>query len=448
MLKKTLEKYMLEPFERYFKLESSSGVVLLIATLIALLISNSPWADSYYNFWHQESGIQINESFKVNAPLIHWVNDGLMAIFFFHIGLEIKRELLVGHLSSFQKASLPILAALGGILLPVIIYILFNNNPQVDNGWGIPMATDIAFSLAILKLLGKKVPIGLKVFLTTFAIADDIGAVLVIALFYSSDIHWDLIILSLLILAMLLILSKFGLYSKYIFFPANCIIWFLFLESGIHPTLSGILVAFTIPIQRRSNFNDFFHQITHSIKELNKSRSANPQINIPLNIKQVNIVEKLEVLIKGIRSPLQNLERKLHVYVAFGILPLFALANAGVSFTSQCSNCFDLSLLIGASLLLGKCIGISLLSFLAVKLKIAVLPEGVNYGQIIGVSVLGGLGFTMAIFITNLAFFDIQYINAAKIGILIASVLAGIIGYLIIRFYIQPKRMAKQTITE
>ncbi len=439
MLKKTIEKYMLEPFERYFKLESSSGVVLLIATIIALVISNSVWADSYYLFWHQESGIKINESLEISEPLIHLINDGLMAVFFFHIGLEIKRELLVGHLSSIRKASLPIVAALGGILIPVFIYILFNDNPEVERGWGIPMATDIAFSLAILKLIGKHVPIGLKVFLTSFAIADDIGAVMVIALFYSSQIHWNLILISMLILGILLLLSKLGLYTKYIFFPANCIIWFLFLKSGIHPTLSGILIAFTIPIQRGSNFNQFFEQISKSINELGNTRSTTPQINLPLSIGQVIIVENLEVLIRGIRSPLQNLERRLHAYVAYGILPLFALANAGVNFSGQCDNCYDLSLLIGVALVLGKCIGIILLSYIAIKLRIAVLPHGVNFGQILGVGVLGGLGFTMSIFITNLAFQDLNYINAAKMGILIGSLIAGILGYIIIKYYIHQK---------
>ncbi len=445
MLKETIEKYMLEPFEQYFKLESSSGVVLFIATLIALGLSNSDLAEQYHNFWIQETGIKINQTFQLQKPLIHWINDGLMAIFFFVIGLEIKRELLVGHLSSFKKASLPIVAAFGGILAPILIYIIFNTNPATEGGWGIPMATDIAFSLAILKLLGRHVPIGLKVFLTTFAIADDIGAVLVISLFYSTEIHWDLILISLLILTFLLTLGKLGFYSTYIFLPANCIIWLLFLESGIHPTLSGILVAFTIPIQRRSNFNQFFKKISESIFELNKSRSASPQVNLPLSKTQVNIVENLEVLIKNIRSPLQHLEVKLHSFVAFGILPLFALANAGVNFSIDSTESFDLAFLISCSLIIGKCLGITLLCYLAVKLKLAELPKGVNFGQIIGVGVLGGLGFTMSIFITNLAFFDPSIINASKMGILIGSLISGILGYSIIRYYIHPKRQSKNS---
>ncbi len=432
MIKK-VERILVSPIERFIKLESFSGILLFVGTIAALILANSVFSDAYFDFWNNKIGLETT-TFHFSKPIILWVNDGLMAIFFFLIGLEIKREILVGELNSMRKASLPIFAAIGGIVIPVSLYFILNQNPETLKGWGIPMATDIAFTLAILKLLGNRVPMGLKIFLTAFAIVDDLGAVLTIAIFYSEEIKWTLIGFAIGLFALLIIFNLLKLYSKYVFFVISVIIWVLFLKSGIHPTIAGVLVAFTIPIQRKIGTNEYFKEINQIssafLDSCDKKQSDDKKL---LSGKQISYLNDLAEWSDKVQSPLQILEHRLHHWIAYIILPVFALANAGVALNSSVEFDTAMILNITISLIIGKSIGIVLFSFLSVKLRLADLPNGVNWRQIIGVSFLAGLGFTMSIFITNLAFVEQHYIDSAKLGIILASLIAGLIGYLILR---------------
>lgn len=420
----------LKPIEKFLKVELSGSNLLFAMTFLALVWANSPFSESYHELWHHKLTIGIGD-FVLSKSLLLWINDGLMAIFFFVIGLEIKREILVGELTSFRKASLPIFAALGGMAGPVIVFLLINNKAETVQGWGIPMATDIAFSLGILQLLGKRAPISLKIFLTAFAIIDDIGAVLVIAIFYSSDIHVNLIIISLSIWLSLLVMGLLKFYSKYIFLIAGFIIWVLLLKSGIHPTLAGIMLAFTIPVQQRKKVKEFMGEIQSSIGILCKEEPANKKGF--LTHEQLEAANELDDSATAIKSPLQHLETKLHGWVSMIIIPLFALANAGITFEREMFANINVSLAIALALILGNVAGITLMSFLTLKLKIADLPDNTNFKHIFGMAFLGGVGFTMSLFISNLAFVDEALINAAKLGILAGSLVAGILGYTMIR---------------
>ncbi|MDA3892849.1 MAG: Na+/H+ antiporter NhaA [Salinivirgaceae bacterium] len=418
--------YIKKPFEAFFKLESSGSILLFVATVLAIVIANSPLADTYNYILEQPLKIGFT-TFKLEKPLILWVNDGLMAIFFFVIGLEIKREILVGELNSLQKASLPIFGAIGGMVIPVALFVVLNGANEGGEGWGIPMATDIAFTLGILQILGKRVPIGLKVFLTAFAIVDDIGAVLVIAIFYSGTIQWGLIGIAMLLLAVLVVFGLLSRYNKYIFFLFGFTIWVLFLKSGIHPTIAGILVAFTIPVSRKINTFKFYRRAQNSIEQMKCGEDDEPEFVTDI---QCGALSNLQGLIEKTISPLQLLEHKLHGYVTYMIVPVFAFANAGVNLSG---DIIPLSWNIALSMVFGKSIGIIFLTVLAIKLGWARLPENVTLQQIIGVAFLGGLGFTMALFISGLAYTDPILVVGSKTGILIGSFAAGLIGYVILR---------------
>ena len=424
-------KKILTPIQKFVRIESLSGMLLFGATVLALILANSPLADRFQSLWQYEIGISTS-GFELIKPLILWINDGLMAIFFFLIGLEIKRELLIGELNSLKKASFPLFAAVGGMLVPVLFFLVMNKNPDNAHAWGIPMATDIAFSLAILTLLGKRVPIGLKVFLIAFAIVDDLGAVMVIALFYSESIKWSLIGISLLLLAILFFLSYRKIYVHGLFLVFGIVIWVLFLKAGIHPTIAGVLMALTIPIRQQigtETYVDNLRDIVDGIEE-----SADPKSPL-LSKKQIEGIDSLEDWTEKVQSPLQHLEHKLHNWVAFLIMPLFALSNAGVGFLGGESMDGSLGGIIAISLIIGKLIGVTLFAWMAVKFGFAELPEEVNFKQVIGVSLLAGVGFTMSIFVANLAFFGNDYLlDSAKAGILIGSLIAGVAGYLVLRF--------------
>jgi NhaA family Na+:H+ antiporter len=425
-----IEKILITPFQKFVRIESFSGILLFLATIIALVWANSSFSDSYTALWQYKIGFST-EDYSLSKPLILWINDGLMAVFFFLIGLEIKRELLIGELNSVKKAAFPFFAAIGGMSVPVIIFLILNNNPDTLSGWGVPMATDIAFTLAILKLLGKRVPLSLKVFLTAFAIVDDLGAVLVIALFYSSSIQWTLISIAILLLLLLAFLSYKEIYLKYLYFLVGVVVWFLFLKSGIHPTIAGVLLAFTIPIRQKMDMKTFIVRLKRIVNNIERPS----EINRPLLTKyQIEQIDDLEDWTSDVQSPLQHLEHKLHNWVAYFIMPVFALSNAGVVFSGNMNLDYSLMTNLALSLILGNCIGVMAFSFLGIKLKIAALPEGVTYWQILGIAVLAGVGFTMSIFIANLAFLDNpQLVDSAKIGILIGSAIAGILGYIILR---------------
>lgn len=426
-----IEKIILNPFQKFVKIESLSGILLFGATILALIWANSPYASIYHDLWEYKVGFS-SEGFKLSKPLILWINDGLMAIFFFVIGLEIKRELRIGELNSIKKASMPIMAAVGGMIIPVLLFLLLNDDPATANGWGVSMATDIAFSLAILQLLGKRVPLSLKIFLTAFAIIDDIGAVLVIALFYSSSIHWNLIGIAFVLLLFLFGMSYFKIYYKYITVIFGIIIWVLFLKAGIHPTIAGVLLAFTVPIHQRMSMSENIGQL-HNI--LNNIRNAKVVDEPVLTKEQIHEIDNLEDWTCKVQSPLQHLEHKLHNWVAYFIMPLFAFANAGVTLQLDMDLNTSLILTIIVALFIGKLFGVSLFTWLGIRLKLIEKPNDISYQQIIGVGALAGVGFTMSIFIANLAFDDDPVLlGSAKIGIILASVIAGIIGYMILRF--------------
>ncbi|MFG6685419.1 Na+/H+ antiporter NhaA [Mariniflexile sp. HNIBRBA6329] len=425
-----VQKIILSPFQKFVKIESFSGILLLLATILALIWANSPFSESYQSLWQYKVGF-TTESFELNKPLILWINDGLMAIFFFLIGLEIKREFLIGELNSMKKLAFPLFGALGGIIVPVLFFFILNKNPETLQGWGIPMATDIAFSLALLKVLGNRVPLSLKIFLTAFAIVDDLGAVLVIALFYSSNIQLGLLGMALLLLVVLYVLSFKGYYSKFIMIFLGIIIWTLFLKSGIHPTLAGILLAFSVPIRQKIKTPEFIDNlvtITNNIKQASVSKKP------ILSKEQIQQIDDLEDWTNKYQSPLQHLEHNLHDWVAYFIIPLFALANSGVILNSDMDIEMALVINISICLVLGKSIGITSIIFIARKLKLIEVPDDISNQQIVGVSFLAGIGFTMAIFIASLAFTDSpKYIDSAKIGILIGSVIAALMGYIILR---------------
>lgn len=426
-----IDKIILSPFQKFVKIESFSGILLFGATLVAMIWANSDYSDSYLSLWQFDVGISA-EDFDFTKPLILWVNDGLMAVFFFLIGLEIKRELLIGELNTLKKATFPLFAAAGGMLFPLAVFLVLNSSPETVDGWGIPMATDIAFTLAILKFLGKRVPLSLKIFLTAFAIVDDLGAVLVIAIFYSTGIDWLLILLAMVPLVLLLVLAYRGIYIKYLWITIAIVIWFLFLKSGIHPTIAGVLMAFTIPIRQKIKMEDFTKSLANIAERFNQTERDYLPI---LSREQMEQMDDLEDLAEKFNSPLQRLEHGLHGWVAYFIMPIFALANAGVVFTADMDLNIPLIVNIAIALFLGKGIGIALMSYLSVKLKIATLPDGINYQQIIGVAILAGVGFTMSIFIANLAFAGNPiFIDSSKVGIIIGSVVSGMVGYIILRW--------------
>ncbi|WP_179374572.1 Na+/H+ antiporter NhaA [Winogradskyella wichelsiae] len=424
-----IKRVFLTPFQKFVQFESFSGILLLFATIIALVWANSPFGDIYRDLWQYDVGI-VTENFEFKKPLILWINDGLMAIFFFLIGLEIKRELVIGELNTPKKIAFPLVGAIGGMVVPVLFFLLINQNPETTHGWGIPMATDIAFSLAILNVLGNRVPLSLKIFLTAFAIVDDIGAVLVIALFYSGSIKITLLLIAAALLAVLYFLSYKGIYSRFLLFFFGIAVWFLFLKAGLHPTIAGILLAFSVPIRQKIKTATFLEQLERVFNRIKKASVLKAPI---LSTEQIQLIDDLDDWSAKFQSPLQHLEHSLHGWVAYFIIPIFALANAGVLISG--SEGLDTMLVINivVSLILGKGIGITLIVFLAKKIKLIEVPSDIKFIQIIGVAFLAGIGFTMAIFIASLAFESTpEYIDSAKIGILIGSFISAIIGYVIL----------------
>ncbi|ETN96073.1 Na+/H+ antiporter NhaA [Zhouia amylolytica] len=430
-----IQKVFISPFQRFVKIESLSGILLFCAAVIAVIWANSPFSESYTDLWNFKIGIS-SENFELQKPLLLWVNDGFMAIFFFLIGLEIKRELLIGELNSVKKMAFPFVAALGGMLIPMFFFMFLNANPETSNGWGIPMATDIAFSLAVLKLLGNRIPLSLKIFLTAFAIVDDIGAVLVIAVFYTNNIAIDMIIYGAVLLLVLYYLTYKGIYSKYFLFGTGIIVWVLFLKSGVHPTIAGILLAFAVPIRQRISTKTFVSNLSSITNKIQKGVIEDEPV---LSKEQIAEIDNLEEWTDKFQSPLQHLEHKLHDWVAYFIIPIFALANAGVSLSSDAGIDTALALNITLCLIFGNSIGITTLVLLTNKLKIIEIPEDISKAQILGVACLAGIGFTMAIFVASLAFSDTPiYVDSAKIGILAGSMLSALLGYTILRITSKP----------
>ncbi|MCU0788552.1 MAG: Na+/H+ antiporter NhaA [Verrucomicrobia bacterium] len=416
---------LLRPFQALLHAEASGGVLLLGATSLALAWANSPWASGYFALWHYSLTIGI-EHLSLTKSLHHWINDGLMAVFFFMVGLEIKREFLVGELASARKAALPIAGALGGMLLPAGIYLLGNFGGEGSRGWGIPMATDIAFAMGMLALLGDRVPAGLKVFLTALAIADDIGAVLVIALFYTDNISLVALGAGGAFLVGLITMNLLGVRRPLPYLLLGLGLWAAFLESGIHATIAGVLAAMTVPARTRLDPAAFLKDARNILRAFEAEGDA----HILHSGRRQAAVTTLEAACEHVQSPMQRLEHSLLPWVKVFIMPVFALANAGVALDAQFVAAFGDPITLGiiGGLVLGKPLGITLAAWLAIKANLAELPERVGWAQLAGAGILAGIGFTMSLFIANLAFGGTPRLALSKAGILTASLIAGLSG--------------------
>ena len=413
--------------------ESTAGIVLLISAVIAMIWANSAWSDSYHHLWEYKISIQAGE-YGISKTLHEWINDGLMAMFFFVIGLELKREIMAGELSDMGKAMLPLIAAFGGMLLPALIYFLFNPVGPESNGWGIPMATDIAFALGIMSLLGNRVPLSLKIFLTALAIADDIGAVLVIAFFYTSNISMISLGVGGLFLILLLAANYIGVRSTLFYGLVGIAgVWLAFLMSGVHATIAGVLAAFAIPARTKIDEEKFIQVLEDQLLQFH---AIPPNDVTLLEPAQYKVIEKINRLTKAAGTPLQKLEYKLHPWVSYLVMPLFAFSNSGITLHSGFLNdILSSSITVGVllGLVAGKFIGVLIFCWVAVKTKVAALPHGVTWKQVIGVALLAGIGFTMSLFVTTLAFKDAQLVTDAKLGIFIASIISGAVGYFVLK---------------
>lgn len=431
--KHTLIERWLHPVRNLLQYQSTAAVIIFICVVIAMLWANSHWSESYFALWETIFSISIG-SFSISESFHTWINDGLMAVFFFSVGLEIKRELLGGELSSFKKAMLPIGAAVGGMLFPALIYLSLNFGTDAQQGWGIPMATDIAFALGILSLLGDRIPVSVKIFLTALAIVDDLGAVLVIAFFYTSNIFLDDLMWGFLFLAVLLIANWVGVRKQMFYLIVSTLgLWLAFFFSGVHPTIAGVLAAFAIPGRVNMNEKLFLYNI-QILTRLFKRANRNDNTFVTHN--QLEILESIKEVSSDAETPLQKVEYAVSGFVSYFVLPLFALANAGVELHGDALAIFlnPVSMGIGLGLIVGKFVGIIGVSKLMVLLGFAELPDKSTWMHIYGVAFIAGVGFTMSLFITELAFIDETILYLSKISILITSVLAGGIGYIILRY--------------
>lgn len=431
MKKSPLDIYLLLPVKNFIEKKTSVGILLIMAATLAIIVANSPLAEGYHSFWKQYIHIGF-EDFVIKKSLLHWINDGLMSMFFFLVGLELKRELMYGELASFRGAMLPVVSAIGGMVVPALIFFLFTQETDAVSGWGIPMATDIAFALGILYLLGDKVPLSLKIFLTAVAIVDDLGAVLVIAFFYTSDISMNSLALGAFFLLVLLGANRIGIRNT-IFYAIMGIggLWLAILLSGVHATIAAVLAAFTIPTSKRINTSLFLRKV-----RLLSSKIKRLQWPSKLKTEEKDeivsaTIEKFSHLTEDATPPLQRLEHALHPLVSFIILPLFAFANAGVTIDAEAFSYFKSPVTLGVifGLIFGKIAGIFLFARIMVLLNVCSLPKGISWKHVFGLGFLAAIGFTMSLFITDLAYVNAVYETQAKIGILSASVIAGVFGY-------------------
>ena len=416
-----------------FHSSTKAAAFMLLAAIVALVVANTAFYDQFYAFWHTEVGFFFGEA-TAEMSLAHVINDIFMAVFFLLVGLEIKYEMTVGELTNIRQALLPIVAAFGGVFFPIVIYLIFNaTNPDTAHGWGVPTATDIAFALGIMALLGNRVPNGIRVFLSTLAVADDIIAILVIAVFYGQSPSAFWLIAAAVVFIALIVMNRRHVYSLTPYILVGIVLWYCVFMSGVHSTIAGVLLAFAIPSGSRVNLKSFISWSGNRIKEAKELYEPNDPV-----IGQKDYIKTVSSLSRGARQvvpPATRLENKLYPWVYFAILPLFALTNADVSFVDgSLGNIFADPALYGVffGLLLGKPIGIMLFSFIIVKTKLASLPEHANWGHMFGAGILGGVGFTMAIFVANLAFDDPAIVTTAKLAILSASLIAGVVGFLVL----------------
>ncbi len=428
---------VLRPFLEFAKIEASGGILLVACALVALVWANSPWRDFYHHLWETQLTVGFG-GHQISKPLEFWINDGLMAVFFFVVGLEIKREFLAGELASVRHAALPIAAAFGGMLVPALIFYAFNRGTGFVAGWGIPMATDIAFALGALALLGKGIPVSLRIFLTALAIVDDLGAVLVIAVFYTADLNFHALGLGAVFFAALIAANAIGARWRWLYAILGAGLWMCFLESGIHATVAGVLCALAIPVRTRLDGPAFLKNIRLFAAEFEQRQEQSPELFGDAG--KLAYVGAMEQACEFVQPMAQRMEQRLHVVVAFAIMPLFALANAGVHLEGSLWEAVRQPVALGviAGLVVGKQIGITLFSFVVVKLGFAVLPKGASWRLLYGVSWLGGIGFTMSLFIASLAFPGEQSaLDLAKAGILLASLIAGVIGFVLLKKWIR-----------
>ena len=431
---------ILRTMRNFSSMNIAASILLFVAAIAAAIIANSPVAPVYQEFLLHELHLQIG-NFNLlshggeNLRMIEFINDGLMTIFFLLVGLEIKRELLVGELSSFRKAALPFIAACGGMLFPVIVYMsICPPGSAGSQGLAIPMATDIAFSLGVLSLLGSRVPLSLKIFLTAFAVVDDIGGILVIALFYSSHVSYGYILIAALLYVLLYFIGKRGTTNKIFFLVIGVVIWYLFLQSGIHSTISGVILAFVIPAKPRLYVGKYIEHIRHTIAGFPVVESG----SIVLTNEQIAKLKEVESASDRVISPLQS----LHGAVNYLILPLFAFVNAGVVFSGGGELVGSVGMAVAAGLLFGKFAGIYFFTWLAIKIKLTPMPPGMTWKNLSGIALLGGIGFTVSLFIANLSF-GANYpvlLNQAKFGVLSGTILSGLLGYIVLRIVLPVRK--------
>lgn len=443
---------ILKPLRRFAIQKPNASLLLFAATIVAMVLANSPWADRYHQLLAFPIDLQAGQfnffaHHGVTMSMLAFVNDALMAVFFFVIGLEIKQEVLIGELSSVRKALLPIIAACGGMIVPVLFYMLVCNTPPEVNGAAIPMATDIAFALAVLGLLGKRVPLSMRIFLTALAVVDDIGGIIIIALFYSGHIAFEPLLISLIVLALLYVGGKFRVHNRLFFYIGGFIVWLLFLESGIHPTIAGVLIAFTVPARPVVKLDDFTCDMTGYLNMLDYTEVRQSRKAEVLTPTQIQVLNNIHTLADKTISPLQTIADKLHPLVNYVILPLFAFVNAGVTFGDiQPQTLVNVPLAVFVGLFVGKTLGIFSFSYLFACTPFASMPTGMSKRNLFGVSMLGGIGFTVALFIANLSFdgstaAGADLLNQAKLGVFTGSFISGLCGYLVLKWVLPKEKV-------
>jgi NhaA family Na+:H+ antiporter len=416
---------VLLPAQAFIHTQALGGIVLMAAAVAAIVWANSPWDDSYVNLWETTVSIDVN-IFSIDEDLRHWINDGLMVVFFFVVALEIKRELVLGELSEPRRAALPVTAALGGMIVPAAIYFAFNATGDGQRGWGIPMATDMAFALGVLALLGRRIPVELRIFLLAIAIVDDIAAILVIAVFYTDALSLQALGIAVLLLGVIVAMSRIGVLSMNPYFLVGALIWVAVLKSGVHATIAGVVLGLLAPASPQFTKQTFAESSQRLSERIRAAEEQGDEETAEA------VLGQMEELVLGTEAPLERLERLLQPWTSYVVVPLFALANAGIVLSGDAirdavSSPVTQGVMLG--LLVGKPVGIVSFSWLAVRFGICSLPKGTTWAQMAGLGLVAGIGFTVSVFITGLAFTDADLVSDAKIGILSASVLAGLAGY-------------------
>ena len=423
------------PLERFLRIEAASGVLLLVVAAVALVWANSPWASLYTALWHTPVGVRFG-GLTFERSLAWVVNDGLMVLFFFVVGLEIRREIHRGELSEWRRAALPAAAALGGMLAPAGVYLALAGAPRIRSGWGVPMATDIAFAVGILTLLGKRVPASLRVLLLALAVIDDLGAIVVIAFFYSSGVEWLGLLVAGAGLAAVIVLQRFGVRSKLAYVPPALIAWAGTYAAGVHPTIAGVLVGLLTPVRAWLGPTGFMDRVRHELERLDQEPIDDlPPLHLAGHLQHVEVAGREAI------SPAESLIHKLHPWVAFGIMPVFALANAGVSLGGGTASDASKSVLLAVTvgLVVGKPLGVLFLCWLTLRFGLSELPSGIAWRHLVVLGSVAGVGFTMALFVAQLAFDDVELLAAAKLGVLAASVGAGAVALLLGRLLLPVK---------